>query len=222
MRIATKLGSEGAGSVALVVAIASSWVAVSLAAPAAMSWFVPDPLAPHATEGPVDWLENVLLPIIIGLWLVIAARHRGNRPAALAAIGMALQFVFLFGEEIDWGQTLGLRPMGGWRNVRMILRDAGLLQRWNDALIPTAYFLAFVFVPLVPVARVKGWLARLAPVHATRGDGIAIALLPPTWIFVNALVVPQKSVELIQVGAYSVTLLMALRILRSRPGVAST
>lgn len=206
---------RGASSLVVVVVITAAWIAVSLWAPDAMAWFVPDPLAHGATEGPIDWLENVLLPLVILLWLGIASRHRADRVRLTLALLMALQFAFILGEEVDWGQTLGLRPMGTWRNVRMVLRDMGVLQRWDDALVPTAYFLFFVLAPLVPLTRMQRWLERTAPVRAERGDGVAVALLPPSWIAVSELVVPQKSVELIQLCAYTITLGIAIRILRA-------
>jgi hypothetical protein len=205
---------RGASSVVLVLAIILAWIAALLLAPAAMAWFTPDPHVHPGHEGPVETVENVIVPIVIGLWLVIAYRHRANRRAVVLAALMALQFVLVLGEETDWGQNLGLRAPG-WRNLRMEGRAAGLLEPWNDALVPTAFFLFFMLVPLVPLARVRRWLERAAPVRAEIGDGVAVVLLPPMWIGTSQLVVPLTSVELIQIGAYAITLNVAIRILRA-------
>jgi hypothetical protein len=181
-----------------------------------MEWFTPDPTNRRGREGPVEALENIALPIAIVLWLFIAVRHRSQRASGLAAAGMVAQLAFIFGEEIDWGQTIDLRPLGGWRNFRTTLRAAGILQRWDDAIAPTAYLLAFMCAPLAPIRGVRRWLDSMAPVRAQIGDGIAIIVLPPTWAVVTHFVVPLTSVEVIQVCTYAVVLNVGARVLRSR------
>lgn len=208
--------TRGAGSLAWVLALHVVWILVSLAAPTTMAWLNPDPIGHPEVEGPLEAFENVLLPVCIVLWVAIAWRHRGDRARVVLALLMVLQMAFVLGEEVDWGQTIGLRGFGGWRNVRMLLRDHGLLQRWNDALVPTAYYLFFMIVPLVPLAPVRRWLDRVAPVRAEVGDALAVIVLPPAWMTISHLVVPQKSVELIQLSAYTVATNVAIRILRAR------
>lgn len=207
----------GASSLAIVVVIAVAWVGLCLAAPGVMEWLSPNPIGRFGREGPIEWVENLVLPLCIGLWLLIAVRHRADRVKMTLALLMVLQLVLIFGEELDWGQTIGLRAPGGWRNLRMTLRDIGVLHQWDDAIVPTAYLLLFMCVPLLPIAGVQRALARAAPVRAQVGDGLAIVVLPPTWMLVTGFVVELTSVELIEVCTYAVTLNVALRILRT-PG----
>lgn len=202
-------------SLFIVLVLCAVWGPLAFFVPAATTWLHIDAAAPTTDEGPIDALQNVLLPVEIALWAWIAFRCRGERLHLVLASLMVLQLVVVLGEEVDWGRTLGFPGLPGHRNLRMWGRDVGLLQRWDDAIAPAAYFLFFLLSPLVPVAALRRWRERAAPVRAERGDALAVAALPLFWFFVKGVGGGRPSMEVVQLGGYLVVGVVTLRVVRA-------
>lgn len=192
-----------------VAAMAVAWVVVPLAAPDLHHWLL-EAGDGVGEEAPIEVLEHALLCGSGLLWLSIAWRSRGRGPALLIGVLMLLQIGVLLGEELDWGVVLGLRYPGHARNLRMILREHGLIPYWADAPAVSAFLLLFLLTPLS--ARLRALWRRAAPVAARPAEGVALLATLPCWLLVWALLGDAPPPALPQSSAYLLLAVLSLRI----------
>jgi hypothetical protein len=196
-----------------------AWAAVALVTPGAIAAFIhPVAAVPFITEGPADWIEEALLITAVGYWTVITARARRLDTArfAVAAV-MWVQLAVLLGEEFDWGQNIGLRPIGG-KNLRELLRAHGIKDLYPMVGTAMVYFL----VPLVPVPRVRAFLARLGPIVATPWDAVAVLALIVDKAVLRLVTGVEAPSQFVHLGIYTILLLLAIRIAGQLPPVTGS
>jgi hypothetical protein len=195
-------------SVATVLGINVGWTLIAAASTEARPW---GPWLWRGDGSPVEVFELVLLLVYIPTWAWIAIRLRRSdtrsRRWILAAL-MVVQLLVLFAEELDWGDALA-----PFRNLRQVLHL--VLPQVLDSPAVSAYLLAFLFAPLVPLARVQSWLMeRAAPVRAERDDAWATLAAPLCSLVVWPLVGDQSLGELHQLGVYAVLGIVTARVAR--------
>lgn len=158
----------------------------------------------------VERFEVAVLAADACVWAWLAVRlHRlggpHRRARVLVAVLMVPQLVVILGEELDWG---GVIP--GYRNLRMLARV--VVPEVLDGPLAGAYLLAFLFAPWVPLARVRAFQDRVAPVRAERADGLATFLGPPLSLLSIPLVGDAGLGELHQLGIYAILVVVTARI----------
>lgn len=200
-------------SLAIVLGLALWWVAVSIVSPNTMRWLCIYPV-PHPTEGPFEWAEELVLALCLVGWVVITRRVASRRLTFALSLAMLVQLVLALGEELDWGQELGLPWFSRHRNLRMFLRNEGLPRPLDDIVVPT-FFVLFLLCPLVPLARVQRWLERAAPIRASLGDALATFALIPVWLAMGVALGQRQPMEFVQMGGYLVVLVITVRVLRA-------
>lgn len=181
-----------------------AWMLVALASPEAHRIW-------EGEGSPVEDFEVGLVLVYIATWAWIAARLRRSEGHPLRwrlALGMIVQLVVIVGEELDW---LGALPFA--RNLRQASR--AFLPQILDSPMAGAYLVFFLFVPLVPLAAVRSFLERAAPVRAEPADGVAVIAGLLSSILVYFVIGDQALGELHQLVAYAVLGVITVRVVRA-------
>lgn len=206
--------SVGAASIAAVLGLLATWTAVALFWPAWIHALVDYDRGVPGAEGRLESGELVFVLAILVGWMLVALRTRGRgRPFVVACV-MTLQMVLVVVEELDWGAVLGLPPIFAQRNLRMTLREAGLLPGVLDPQMLVLAMIAFLLAPLVPLASVQRWNEGARPARAERGDAIAAVLGVVGFGLAHAALGPLAPFEVLEMCEYLVLAIATARALR--------
>ena len=195
----------------------------ALIATLTLVWFVTAAVSPPAllsvltrgsAEGPLEWLEALLVVGLLAGWLLLGWRYRARPALRWFSLLMVLQLILVLGEELDWGLELGLHRTGA-RNLRMVARELGW--DWFQAAATVPVLLGLIAAPLLPSARVRAWLGRLHPVRATVGDALAGLVALPAHFVIKWTFEHRLHTEYLQLTVYLVVAVITFRALMGDP-----